>query len=146
MCFGAAEAVKELWEGETEGRSKYGLTRESTPERFNDTAMACGDLNIDLSVTFADIEVGDEVFGMVGIAGGDTPRLDQRAIARKPASLDHAHAAFMPRGGNGRPARSRFPRLGARERPASLQIAQGSNSKRWPPPERHNYIQRLKLF
>lgn len=44
-------------------------------------------------------KVGDEVFGMVGIAGGgysEKTILDQKAIARKPAGLDHAHAAAIP--------------------------------------------------
>ena len=44
-------------------------------------------------------KVGDEVFGIVGIGGGgyaEKTVLDQKAIARKPASLDHAHAAAIP--------------------------------------------------
>jgi NADPH:quinone reductase-like Zn-dependent oxidoreductase len=47
-------------------------------------------------------KVGDEVFGMVGISGGgyaEKAVLDQKAIARKPASLDHVHAAAIPLAG-----------------------------------------------
>jgi NADPH:quinone reductase-like Zn-dependent oxidoreductase len=46
--------------------------------------------------------VGDEVFGIVGIGGGGYAQkavLDQGAIARKPAGLDHAHAAAIPLAG-----------------------------------------------
>lgn len=47
-------------------------------------------------------KVGDEVFGIVGIGGGgyaEKTVLDQKAIARKPASLDHAYAAAIPLAG-----------------------------------------------
>ena len=47
-------------------------------------------------------EVGDEVFGMVGIGGGGYAQkivLDQTAIAYKPRSLDHPHAAAVPLAG-----------------------------------------------
>jgi NADPH:quinone reductase-like Zn-dependent oxidoreductase len=47
-------------------------------------------------------KIGDEVFGMVGIAGGGYAEkvvLDQRAIARKPPSLDHVHATAIPLAG-----------------------------------------------
>ena len=47
-------------------------------------------------------KTGDEVFGMVGINGGgyaEKTVLDQKAIARKPASLDHIHAAAIPLAG-----------------------------------------------
>ena len=47
-------------------------------------------------------KVGDEVFGMVGIGGGgyaEKVALDQRAITRKPSSLDHVHAAAIPLAG-----------------------------------------------
>jgi NADPH:quinone reductase-like Zn-dependent oxidoreductase len=47
-------------------------------------------------------KIGDEVFGMVGINGGgyaEKAVLDQKAIARKPASLDHIHAAAIPLAG-----------------------------------------------
>jgi NADPH:quinone reductase-like Zn-dependent oxidoreductase len=47
-------------------------------------------------------KVGDEVFGMVGIGGGgyaEKAVLDQRAIARKPRTLDHTHAAAIPLAG-----------------------------------------------
>jgi NADPH:quinone reductase-like Zn-dependent oxidoreductase len=47
-------------------------------------------------------KTGDEVFGMVGISGGGYAEkvvLDQKAIARKPASLDHIHAAAVPLAG-----------------------------------------------
>lgn len=47
-------------------------------------------------------KVGDEVFGMVGIAGGgyaEKAVLDQKAIASKPPSIDHAHAAAIPLAG-----------------------------------------------
>lgn len=47
-------------------------------------------------------KIGDEVFGMVGINGGGYAEkvvLDQKAIARKPASLDHIHAAAIPLAG-----------------------------------------------
>jgi NADPH:quinone reductase-like Zn-dependent oxidoreductase len=43
-------------------------------------------------------EVGDEVFGMVGIGGGGYAEkvvLDEKAVARKPAGLDHPQAAAM---------------------------------------------------
>jgi NADPH:quinone reductase-like Zn-dependent oxidoreductase len=44
-------------------------------------------------------DVGDEVFGIVGIGGGGYAEkvvLDERAIARKPAQLEHLHAAAIP--------------------------------------------------
>jgi NADPH:quinone reductase-like Zn-dependent oxidoreductase len=47
-------------------------------------------------------KVGDEVFGMVGIHGGgyaDRAVVDQKAIAAKPACLDHAHATAIPLAG-----------------------------------------------
>jgi NADPH:quinone reductase-like Zn-dependent oxidoreductase len=47
-------------------------------------------------------KVGDEVFGLVGISGGGYAEmvvLDQKEISRKPASLDHVHAAAMPLAG-----------------------------------------------
>jgi NADPH:quinone reductase-like Zn-dependent oxidoreductase len=47
-------------------------------------------------------KVGDEVFGMVGISGGGYAEkvvLDQKAIARKPPGIDHAHAAAIPLAG-----------------------------------------------
>src|SRR6185437_13703387 len=47
-------------------------------------------------------EVGDEVFGMVGIGGGGYAEkvvLDERAVARKPAGLDHPQAAAVPLAG-----------------------------------------------
>lgn len=47
-------------------------------------------------------KAGDEVFGMVGINGGgyaEKAVLDQKAIARKPAGLDHVHAAAIPLAG-----------------------------------------------
>jgi NADPH:quinone reductase-like Zn-dependent oxidoreductase len=47
-------------------------------------------------------QVGDEVFGIVGIGGGGYAQkavLDQEDIARKPAALDHAHAAAVPLAG-----------------------------------------------
>jgi NADPH:quinone reductase-like Zn-dependent oxidoreductase len=47
-------------------------------------------------------EVGDEVFGMVGIGGGgyaERAVLDQQALARKPPLLDHTHAAAIPLAG-----------------------------------------------
>jgi NADPH:quinone reductase-like Zn-dependent oxidoreductase len=47
-------------------------------------------------------KVGDEVFGIVGIGGGgygEKVALDQRAITRKPPSLDHVHAAAIPLAG-----------------------------------------------
>ena len=47
-------------------------------------------------------KVGDEVFGMVGIGGGGYAQkvvLDQKAIALKPATLDHPHAAAIPLAG-----------------------------------------------
>lgn len=46
--------------------------------------------------------VGDAVFGMVGIGGGgyaDKVVVDQQALARKPAQLDHQHAAAIPLAG-----------------------------------------------
>jgi NADPH:quinone reductase-like Zn-dependent oxidoreductase len=46
--------------------------------------------------------VGEDVFGIVGIGGGGYAGkavLDQKAIARKPPSLDHAHAAAIPLAG-----------------------------------------------
>ena len=50
----------------------------------------------------AQFKVGDEVFGMVGIGGGgyaEKVALDQMAITRKPAVLDHVHAAAIPLAG-----------------------------------------------
>ncbi len=47
-------------------------------------------------------EVGDEVLGMVDIGGGGYAEkvvLDQRAIARKPSTIDHVHAAAIPLAG-----------------------------------------------
>jgi NADPH:quinone reductase-like Zn-dependent oxidoreductase len=47
-------------------------------------------------------KIGDEVFGMVGINGGGYAEkvvLDQKAIARKPPSLDHVHATAIPLAG-----------------------------------------------
>ncbi|MBN9076497.1 MAG: oxidoreductase [Rhizobiales bacterium 65-79] len=47
-------------------------------------------------------KIGDEVFGMVGINGGgyaEKAVLDQKAVARKPALLDHVHAAAVPLAG-----------------------------------------------
>jgi NADPH:quinone reductase-like Zn-dependent oxidoreductase len=44
-------------------------------------------------------KVGDEVFGMVGVGGGgyaEKAVLDQQALARKPALVDHTHAAAIP--------------------------------------------------
>jgi len=46
--------------------------------------------------------VGDEVFGMVGIHGGgysEKAVVDERAIAAKPAALDHVHATAIPLAG-----------------------------------------------
>jgi len=46
--------------------------------------------------------IGDEVLGMVGIAGGgyaETVVLDQQVLSRKPALIDHAHAAAIPLAG-----------------------------------------------
>jgi NADPH:quinone reductase-like Zn-dependent oxidoreductase len=48
------------------------------------------------------LKIGDEVFDMAGITGGgyaEKAVLDQKAIARKPASLDHVHAAAIPLAG-----------------------------------------------
>jgi NADPH:quinone reductase-like Zn-dependent oxidoreductase len=47
-------------------------------------------------------KVGDEVLGMVGIGGGgyaEKAVLDQQALARKPPTIDHAHAAAIPLAG-----------------------------------------------
>jgi NADPH:quinone reductase-like Zn-dependent oxidoreductase len=47
-------------------------------------------------------KVGDEVFGMVGIHGGGYSEkvvVDESAIARKPAGLDHVHATAIPLAG-----------------------------------------------
>lgn len=47
-------------------------------------------------------KAGDEIFGMVGIGGGGYAEkvvLDQRAAARKPPGIDHAHAAAIPLAG-----------------------------------------------
>jgi NADPH:quinone reductase-like Zn-dependent oxidoreductase len=46
--------------------------------------------------------IGDEVLGMVGIGGGgyaDKVALAEAAIARKPAEIDHVHAAAIPLAG-----------------------------------------------
>jgi NADPH:quinone reductase-like Zn-dependent oxidoreductase len=46
--------------------------------------------------------IGDEVVGMVGIAGGgyaEKAVLDEAAIARKPQEIDHVHAAAIPLAG-----------------------------------------------
>lgn len=45
------------------------------------------------------LEVGDEVYGMLGIAGGGYAEYVATAadnLGRKPASLDHVHAAALP--------------------------------------------------
>jgi NADPH:quinone reductase-like Zn-dependent oxidoreductase len=45
---------------------------------------------------------GDEVFGIVGISGGGYAEkvvLDERAIAAKPSTVDHVHAAAIPLAG-----------------------------------------------
>jgi NADPH:quinone reductase-like Zn-dependent oxidoreductase len=47
-------------------------------------------------------QIGDEVFGMVGIVGGgyaEKAVLDLQAISRKPALIDHVHAAAIPLAG-----------------------------------------------
>jgi NADPH:quinone reductase-like Zn-dependent oxidoreductase len=47
-------------------------------------------------------KVGDEVLGIVGIGGGgyaEQTVLDQMALARKPARIDHSHAAAIPLAG-----------------------------------------------
>ncbi len=47
-------------------------------------------------------KVGDEVFGIVGIQGGGYAQkvlLDQNAVAAKPKSIDHVHAAAVPLAG-----------------------------------------------
>jgi len=47
-------------------------------------------------------KVGDELVGMVGIAGGgyaEKAVLDEAAIARKPQEIDHVHAAAIPLAG-----------------------------------------------
>src|SRR6202046_217416 len=47
-------------------------------------------------------KIGDEVMGMVGIAGGgyaEKAVLDQQALARRPPTLDHVHAAAIPLAG-----------------------------------------------
>ena len=47
-------------------------------------------------------KVGDEVLGMVGIGGGGYAQkavVDQSALTRKPAMLDHVHAAAIPLAG-----------------------------------------------
>src|ERR1700722_5819040 len=44
-------------------------------------------------------KVGDEIMGMVGIAGGgyaEKAVLDQQALTRKPPLLDHTHSAAIP--------------------------------------------------
>ena len=46
--------------------------------------------------------IGDEVLGMVGIGGGgyaDKVALSEAVIARKPAEIDHVHAAAIPLAG-----------------------------------------------
>jgi NADPH:quinone reductase-like Zn-dependent oxidoreductase len=50
----------------------------------------------------ARFKAGDEVFGIVGIHGGgyaDKVVVSQKAIAAKPSSLDHVHAAAIPLAG-----------------------------------------------
>ena len=47
-------------------------------------------------------KIGDEVLGIVGIAGGGYAErvvLDQPVLARKPPMIDHAHAAAIPLAG-----------------------------------------------
>ncbi len=47
-------------------------------------------------------KIGDEVLGMVGVGGGgyaEKAVLDQQALARKPALIDHPHAAAIPLAG-----------------------------------------------
>jgi NADPH:quinone reductase-like Zn-dependent oxidoreductase len=46
--------------------------------------------------------IGDEIFGMVGIGGGgygEKVVLDQQAITRKPSHTDHTHAGAIPLAG-----------------------------------------------
>src|ERR1700722_19958462 len=46
--------------------------------------------------------IGDDVVGMVGIGGGGYAEkvvLDEKGVARKPPSIDHAHAAAVPLAG-----------------------------------------------
>jgi NADPH:quinone reductase-like Zn-dependent oxidoreductase len=48
------------------------------------------------------LKVGDEVLGMVGIAGGGYAEkvvIDQQALTRKPPLVDHSHAAAIPLAG-----------------------------------------------
>lgn len=48
-------------------------------------------------------KIGDEVLGIVGIAGGGYAEkvvLDQPVLARKPSMIDHAHAAAIPLAGS----------------------------------------------
>jgi NADPH:quinone reductase-like Zn-dependent oxidoreductase len=48
------------------------------------------------------LNIGDEVLGIVGINGGGYAEkvvVDQLALARKPTSIDHAHAAAIPLAG-----------------------------------------------
>lgn len=48
------------------------------------------------------VKIGDEVLGMVGIAGGGYAEkvvLDQQALIRKPPLIDHTHAAAIPLAG-----------------------------------------------
>jgi NADPH:quinone reductase-like Zn-dependent oxidoreductase len=50
----------------------------------------------------AQFKIGDEVLGMVGIGGGgyaEKAVLDQQALARKPANIDHSQAAAIPLAG-----------------------------------------------
>lgn len=57
---------------------------------------------VDFGAQASAFKIGDEVFGMVGINGGGYAEkvvLDLKAIARKPASLDHIHAAAIPLAG-----------------------------------------------
>jgi NADPH:quinone reductase-like Zn-dependent oxidoreductase len=47
-------------------------------------------------------KIGDEVLGMVGIAGGGYAEkvvIDQQALTRKPPLVDHSHAAAIPLAG-----------------------------------------------
>jgi NADPH:quinone reductase-like Zn-dependent oxidoreductase len=50
----------------------------------------------------AQFAIGDEVVGIVGIGGGgyaEKAVLDEKAITRKPAAIDHIHAAAIPLAG-----------------------------------------------
>jgi NADPH:quinone reductase-like Zn-dependent oxidoreductase len=83
ICNGQYPAVKEDRLPYTPGRDVAGVVEK------------CG-------AQATQFKIGDEVVGMVGIAGGGYAEkvvLDEKAITRKPQQIDYVHAAAIPLAG-----------------------------------------------